>query len=190
MSSKLSALPSATSVAGTDSMYLVQGGISKQVPVSLLNTLSNYTNVVVVDSGGNGDYTTLSAALAAITDAAQNNPYTVFDFSGSYESYTPKAHVYVVNNFTERLKAWTASGAYQKTAITYNATYPTVINSATVVWPDGSAGVLTITTFDATYLIETAYTITHTASGKTITQEAVTLNTNGYITAAPELVVA
>lgn len=89
MSSKLSALPSATSVSGADLTYLVQGGISKQVPISLLNTFSNYSNVIVVDPAGNGDYTTLSAALASISDSSATNRYAVLLFGRN-----------VITNFT------------------------------------------------------------------------------------------
>lgn len=45
-------------------------------------TLTDYANVVVVDAGGNGDYTTLSAALAAITDASVINRYGIVMMPG------------------------------------------------------------------------------------------------------------
>lgn len=88
------------------------------------------------------------------------------------------------------LKIWTESGAYELTAITYNSTYTTLIDSATVKWPDGSGGTLTVTATNTTYLVETAYTITHTDSGKTVTQAAVTLDSNGNVTVKPALTVA
>jgi hypothetical protein len=43
-------------------------------------SLTDYTNVVVVDSGGKGDYTTLAAALAAITNDDASHIYNVFVF--------------------------------------------------------------------------------------------------------------
>lgn len=88
------------------------------------------------------------------------------------------------------LKTWTESGAYELTAITYNVTYTTVMASGVVKWPDGSAGALTVTALNTTYLKETAYTITHTISGKTVTQAEVTLNVDGNITVKPALTVA
>lgn len=88
------------------------------------------------------------------------------------------------------LIAWTEGVAYEATAITYNGTYTTLISSATVKWPDTSAGTLTVTAIDTTLLRETAYTITHAASGKTVTQAAVTLNANGDIVTKPALTVA
>lgn len=42
-----------------------------------------YQNVVVVDPAGNGDYLTLTAALAAITDDDASHVYNVFVFGGS-----------------------------------------------------------------------------------------------------------
>lgn len=52
-----------------------------------INALGKYANVVVVDAGGNGgngDYTTLAAALAAITDASDSNRYAVVMMPGIY----------------------------------------------------------------------------------------------------------
>jgi hypothetical protein len=88
------------------------------------------------------------------------------------------------------LIAWAEAGAYELTAITYHDTYTTIIASATVKWPDGSAGTLTVTAQNTTYLKETAYTITHTTSGKTVTQAAVTLNGDGNVTVKPALVIS
>lgn len=88
------------------------------------------------------------------------------------------------------LAGWAASGSYQLTAITYDATYTTVVSTATVVWPDGSAGTYATDTINATFAAVDAYHITHTASGKTVTQAAVTRNTDGGVTAKPALTVA
>lgn len=43
-------------------------------------SLNDYQNVVVVDAGGNGDYTTQAAAAAAITDDDASHVYNVFVF--------------------------------------------------------------------------------------------------------------
>lgn len=85
------------------------------------------------------------------------------------------------------LKEWTSAEAYQMTAITYDGTYPEVPASATVVWPDGSAGAFTATTIVTPGRIN-AYTITHTAAGKTVTQAAVT-RVDGLVTVKPALTV-
>jgi len=45
-----------------------------------LNPLGRYSNVVVVDPSGAGDYTTLTAAMAAITDSTTTNRYVVLLF--------------------------------------------------------------------------------------------------------------
>lgn len=88
------------------------------------------------------------------------------------------------------LKGWTEGGAYEMTAVTYDGTYPTVVASATVKWPDGSAGTFTTDTINTTWLAVDAFHITHTTSGKTVTQTAVTRNADGNITAKPALTVA
>ena len=91
-----------------------------------------------------------------------------------------------------QLVAWTEAGAYEMTAITYDTTYPSVVASATVKWPDGNAtaGVFTATSINAAWEAIDAYTITHAASGYTVTQAAVTRNDDGAITVKPALTVS
>jgi len=52
-------------------------------------TLTDYANVVVVDSGGNGDFTSLALALASISDASATNRYAILLFGR-----------HVITNFT------------------------------------------------------------------------------------------
>ena len=92
------------------------------------------------------------------------------------------------NDPTIDLKAWAASAAYTLTSATLDG--DNVITVATVSWPDGSAGTFTRTNKNATHLTIDAYTITHTASSKTLTQALVTRNGAGKITAQPALTVA
>ena len=88
----------------------------------------------------------------------------------------------------DSLKEWTEGEDYELTAITRDANG--VVDSATVKWPDGSAGAFTTTTKDATWLAVNAYTITHTASGKTVTQALVTRDALGGVIVKPALTVA
>ena len=87
-----------------------------------------------------------------------------------------------------KLKEWTEGGDYEITAATYDA--DNVITTATVKWPDGSAGTFTMTSKDATWLAINAYTITHTIASKTVTQATVTRDSNGNVTVKPALTVA
>ena len=86
------------------------------------------------------------------------------------------------------LKQWTEGLCYELTAITRDA--DGTVASATAKWPDGSAGTFTRTSKNATWLAVDAYTITHAASSKTVTQAAVTRDGNGDITVKPALTVA
>ena len=86
-----------------------------------------------------------------------------------------------------QLKAWTEGEAFEATALTRNAAG--VVTSATVSWPDGSAGIFTTTTVNSTWNGIDAYTITHTVSSKTVTQAAVTRDSNGNVTVKPALTV-
>lgn len=83
---------------------------------------------------------------------------------------------------------WAASGAYSLTSATRDS--DGVITTATVSWPDASTGTFTRTTKNATFLTIDAYTVTHTDSGKTVTQSAVTRDSSGNVTAQPALTVA
>jgi hypothetical protein len=86
------------------------------------------------------------------------------------------------------LKEWTAGEDFEITAAGYDV--DEVVTTATVKWPDGSAGTFTTTSKNATWLAIDAFTITHTTSGKTVTQAAVTRNANGSISVKPALTVA
>ena len=90
-------------------------------------------------------------------------------------------------SLSARLLAAVAAGAYQPTAIQRDSTG--LATNATVLWPDGTGGVLTVTEVNPTWLAVDAYTITYTNLGKTITQPAVSRDHNGHITNAPALTI-
>lgn len=86
------------------------------------------------------------------------------------------------------LRGWAASQSFTFTTATRDA--DGVIVTAEVAWPDGSAGTYTVTVKNATHLAVDAYTVTHTNTGKTVTQAAVTRDASGHITAQPSLTIA
>lgn len=88
------------------------------------------------------------------------------------------------------LKEWAQAEAFEMTSITYHGTYTGVVSTATVKWPDGSAGTFTATTINSAWEAVDAYTVTHASSGKTVTQAAVTRNASGRVTSKPALTVA
>ena len=63
-----------------------------------------------------------------------------------------------------------------------------VISSASVIWPDGSAGVYTAT-ISPTYFQASTYTITHVNSARTFTQPPVTFDTSGTVTVRPMITI-
>lgn len=93
-----------------------------------------------------------------------------------------------VSDFDETLAAWTLSSAFSITTATLDS--DGVITTASVLWPDGSTGTFTRTTKNATFLAIDAYNVTHTDSGKTVTQAAVTRDSSGNITTQPALTIA
>jgi hypothetical protein len=86
------------------------------------------------------------------------------------------------------LIAWALSEAYSITAATRDS--DGVITTATISWPDGSAGIFTTVTKNATFLTIDAYTVTHTNTGKTVTQAAVTRDASGNVTAQPAITIS
>jgi hypothetical protein len=86
------------------------------------------------------------------------------------------------------IRAWAASESYTVTSATRDS--DGVITTATVSWPDGSAGTFTRTTKNATFLTVDAYTVTHTNSGKIATQAAVTRDSSGNVTAQPAITIS
>lgn len=81
------------------------------------------------------------------------------------------------------LRAWALSSAFALTSATRDP--DGVITVASITWPDGSAGIMTRTAKSATFMAVDSYTITHANSGKTVTQQAVTRDATGNITAQP-----
>jgi len=74
-----------------ESVLTYDADTGKFMARATINALSQYTNMVVVDAGGKGDYTTLAAAMAAITDASSTKRYTVVVFGDTGET-TPVTH--------------------------------------------------------------------------------------------------
>lgn len=82
------------------------------------------------------------------------------------------------------LVAWTVADSYRYVGA---PTYGTganagVIVGATIVWPDSSGGVLAVSVVDPVWLVWTSYTITHVASGKTVTVTGLVMDSDGEIT--------
>jgi hypothetical protein len=88
----------------------------------------------------------------------------------------------------QHLIEWAAAGAYQLSSATYDD--DGLISSGTVVWPDGSAGVYSVTSKNATWTAVDAYTVTHTNTGQTVTQAAVTRDDLGNVVSQPALTVS
>lgn len=88
----------------------------------------------------------------------------------------------------QTLKQWTEAESYEATSITRNS--DGVVTTATVKWPDGSAGTFTTDAINATWVGIDAYHITHAASGKTVTQAAYTRNSDGDVITKPPLTVS
>lgn len=90
--------------------------------------------------------------------------------------------------YDQRLKEIVTSEGYEVLSANYDS--DGVVTTATVKWPDGSAGTFTTVTKNATFLTIDAFTISHTDSGKTVTQALVTRNVSGQLTVKPALTVA
>jgi hypothetical protein len=89
-----------------------------------------------------------------------------------------------------QIKNWAYVQAFAITTATRNT--QDVITTATIVWPDGATGTFTATTINATFDVIDAWTATHILSGvtKTVTQSAVTRNSNDAVTAQPVITIS
>ena len=88
----------------------------------------------------------------------------------------------------ETLKEWAGGKDVEMLSRTVDGEGRTT--SATLKWPDGSGGTFTATDYNATFGCYDGWTKSHTVSGKTVTQAAVTRNGIGAITNKPALTVA
>jgi hypothetical protein len=87
----------------------------------------------------------------------------------------------------EKLKEWTAGKDYEPLVI--NRDVNGMATDFNVSWPDGSAGNWVATDYNAIEEVYDGYYITHTNSGKTITQNAVTRDGDGMIINKPLLII-
>ena len=137
------------------------------------------TNTTSIGTLASLTTTAKTSAVAAINEVDANADAAAASVGGVLGGASATA---------QTLKGWTEAGAYELTAVTVDS--DNVPTTATAKWPDGSAGTFTTTTKNSTWLAVDAYTVSHTASGQTVTQTAVTRNSNGTVTTKPALTVA
>ena len=65
---------------------------------------------------------------------------------------------------------------------------PGIIEQADIIWPDGSAGLYTVSIVDPVWLEAVEWNITHNLSGKTVEGSGLTRNSDGLIL-TPEVIV-
>lgn len=89
-----------------------------------------------------------------------------------------------------QLLDWAYVQAFAITSATRNT--DDVITTASIVWPDGATGTFTTDTINTTYNAIDAWHATHilNAVTKTVTQTAVTRNSNGAVTAQPVITIS
>lgn len=140
-------------------------------------------------------YHTDIVAGAALNVASVNGPLGTLDAQLVALTATAASLAGGATVTHARLLEWAAAEAYQivENPIVYDATYPDLLSdnaTNTVTWPDGSAGELTVTAYDTTWVAIKSYTITHVDSTHTVTQPAITRDaTTGNVTIKPALTV-
>jgi len=124
--------------------------------------------------------------LSAIAAGAEVNVNADWDAtSGDSEILNKPAGILPTN---DQIVAWAQGKNYEPGTITRDSEGR--ITSMTVVWPDDSAGTYTATDYNATHEVYDGYTITHTDSAQTVTQSAVTRNSDGAVTTKPALTIS
>ena len=89
-----------------------------------------------------------------------------------------------------QLLNWAYVQSFAITSATRNSN--DVITTASIVWPDSATGTFTADRINAAYNAIDAWHATHILSGttKTVTQTAVTRNSNGAVTAQPVITIS
>jgi hypothetical protein len=80
------------------------------------------------------------------------------------------------------LANWMAAMQRMTAAPTPHGTYPDIVGTVAIQWPNGGTGVYTATAVDATWEEVTAWTLTHAAFDLTLTWSGQVRNSNGFIT--------
>lgn len=100
------------------------------------------------------------------------------NFSELYGTYS---------EFEEQLVEWAQGKDYEMLSITRDSEGR--ITTASVKWPDTSAGTYVATDYNATHEVYDGYTIIHTNTSLQVVQTAVTRNTDGAVITKPALTV-
>lgn len=86
----------------------------------------------------------------------------------------------------DRIAAWFNSSSFSITNA--QVSYLGVITNATLRWPDGATGTYTVTSIDTSFSAPNSWTYTHSITGKTFTQSAVTRDSaSGVVTGVPTI---
>jgi hypothetical protein len=88
------------------------------------------------------------------------------------------------------LLSWAYAQSFQLVSATRNS--DSAITTATIVWPDGTAGVFTADTLSTEFpgAIDAWHATYAGTTAKTVTQTAVTRDSNGAVTAQPAITIA
>ncbi len=133
----------------------------------------------------NADDTTSTSVACYILAEVQDDGNQVTNQDYFLPLYTLSSEAAFDNSL---LIEWTESEAYQMLSTTWDS--DGVISSATVKWPDGSSGTFSRVAKNSTWLAIDSYDITHTDSGKTVSQSSVTRDSDGLVTTKPELTIS
>lgn len=137
--------------------------------------------------------TSASAAATSATTASGHattaqNWATKTDGPVTGSDYSAKYYAQSMNDV--HLMAWALTGAFRLVSATRNS--DGAITSASIVWPDGATGTFTADTLSTDFpgAID-AWHATHVSgpTTKTVTQTAVTRDSNGAVTAQPAITI-
>lgn len=153
------------------------------VPVDQLDLIANASGQIaatlLVPSTGSAHYQITYGPFTLDTYIPDGGALTLDDLIAAPGS-VPIA-------YDAKLVEWTSGENFEVLTATFDG--DGVLDAATLKWPDGSAGAFTTVTKNNTHHLVDAYTVSHTVTGRVVTQALVTRNTAGQITAKPALTV-
>ena len=126
---KISALPAATSITGSEQIPLVQGGVTKQIAASAMGNLvevdlSTATGTLSLTNGGTGQ-TTANAALNALLPAQGGHANEVLTTNGTNTSWAGGGSV-IAGSFTGTLTGFTMPLSGTVNYLIFNSAFVTL----------------------------------------------------------------
>jgi hypothetical protein len=146
-------------------------------------TCSAITEVNLQDSDDGAFSVELAPGLYKLTVDGRSRKFPVPKGNGEYNLATLLASAPASVTPAQTLLQWAMGNQFVLSDIERDS--GEVVTSATITWPDGSSGIYSMTIKNEEFNDADAWTMTHSASGYTVTQPTLTRDQNGFVIDEP-----